>query len=216
MSRRQAAEALVNRLMSASIAATAVITAVRATIKPRMATERPAIPSLALESLIDEGGGERSRKPDPEHDRQASGLVFQGYPLADQLLARDDPRAEGVSWQRLHMPGLKEPGASQMRQTSRVVAIGLVGRQGLERLLGLPAFDADHGKSEFAQPMKQDRRHSPRLENNATTTWRFRQLNGDRLRRRRCLALVSDRAVSVDNAEMCLLNRDIEASKIVH
>ena len=39
------------RLMSASIAATAVITAVRAAINPRMATERPAIPSLALRAL---------------------------------------------------------------------------------------------------------------------------------------------------------------------
>jgi hypothetical protein len=48
ISRRQAAEALVIRLMSASIAATAVITAVRAAINPRMAAERPAIPSLAL------------------------------------------------------------------------------------------------------------------------------------------------------------------------
>ena len=48
INRRQAAEALVMRLMSASIAATAVITAVRAAINPRMAAERPAIPSLAL------------------------------------------------------------------------------------------------------------------------------------------------------------------------
>ena len=45
---QQASEALViARLMSASIAATAVITAVRAAINPRMAAERPAIPSLA-------------------------------------------------------------------------------------------------------------------------------------------------------------------------
>ena len=48
ISRRQAAEALVIRLMSASIAATAVITAVRAAINPRMAAEKPEIPSLAL------------------------------------------------------------------------------------------------------------------------------------------------------------------------
>ena len=48
ISRLQATEALVMRLMSVSIAATAVITAVRAAINPRMATERPAIPSLAL------------------------------------------------------------------------------------------------------------------------------------------------------------------------
>jgi hypothetical protein len=51
ISRRQAAEAFVIRLMSASIAATAVITAVRAAINPRMATERPAIPSLAFSVL---------------------------------------------------------------------------------------------------------------------------------------------------------------------
>ena len=42
INRRQAAEALVMRLMSASIAATAVIRAVRAAIKPRMAAARPA------------------------------------------------------------------------------------------------------------------------------------------------------------------------------
>jgi nicotinamidase-related amidase len=39
INRRQAAEALVIRLMSASIAATAVITAVRAAINPRMAVD---------------------------------------------------------------------------------------------------------------------------------------------------------------------------------
>ena len=52
ISRRQAAEALVMRLMSASIAATAVITAVRAAIKPRMAAERPATPSLTLRAWL--------------------------------------------------------------------------------------------------------------------------------------------------------------------
>ena len=40
------------RLMSASITATAVITAVRAAIKPRMAAERPATPSLALRAWL--------------------------------------------------------------------------------------------------------------------------------------------------------------------
>ena len=42
MSRRQASEALVMRLMSASIAATALMTAVRAASSPRTAAERPA------------------------------------------------------------------------------------------------------------------------------------------------------------------------------
>jgi hypothetical protein len=54
INRRQAAEALVMRLMSASIAATAVITAVRAAINPRMAAERPAIPSMAARGVLNE------------------------------------------------------------------------------------------------------------------------------------------------------------------
>ena len=204
------------RLMSASIAATAVITAVRAAIKPRMAAERPAIPSLALESLIDEGGGERARQPDPEHDRQASDLVFQGHPLADQLLARDDQRAHSVGRQRLHMNGLEEPGAGQIRQPSRVVAIGLVGRERLERLVGLPALDAHHRETELAEPVEQDRSHATRLEYDAMTTRRFRQLICDCLRHRRCLTFTNDLAFAVDNADVGLVHRDIEASKIVH
>ena len=56
---QRAAETLAIRLMSASIAATASVTAVRAAIKARMATERPPIPSLASKSFVDEDGGER-------------------------------------------------------------------------------------------------------------------------------------------------------------
>ena len=37
--------------MTASIVATATVTAVRTAIKPGMATERPAIPSLAVRAL---------------------------------------------------------------------------------------------------------------------------------------------------------------------
>ena len=117
------------RLMSASIAATAVITAVRAAINPRMGGREPRDPFAGFESPVDEAGGERAREPDPEHDREASDLVFQGHSLADQFFARDDQRAECMSRQRLHMHGLEEPGAGQMRQPSRIVAVGLVGRQ---------------------------------------------------------------------------------------
>ena len=52
-----------------------------------------------LESVVDEGGSERPGQSDPEHDRQTSDLVFQGHSLADQLLARDDERADGVGRQ---------------------------------------------------------------------------------------------------------------------
>jgi hypothetical protein len=89
------------------------------------ASSRPAS-NACFKSLVDEGCGERAREPDPEHDRETPNLVFQGHSLANQLLAGDDQRAERMSLQRLHMYGLEETSASQMRQTSRVVAIGLV------------------------------------------------------------------------------------------
>ena len=78
------------------------------------------------------------------------------------------------------MNGLEEAGASEMRQPSRVIAIGLVSGERLERLIGLPALHADHGQTELAQPVEQDRRHSPRLEYDATTTRRFGQFDRDR------------------------------------
>ena len=68
--------------MSASIAATAVITAVRIAINPRMATETRD-PLAGFKGVIDEGDGERAGQSDPEHDRQASDLIFQGHSLAD-------------------------------------------------------------------------------------------------------------------------------------
>jgi hypothetical protein len=58
------------RLLSASIAATAVITAVRAAIKPHGGKEtRNAFASF--ESLVDKAAVS-AREPDLEHDREAS------------------------------------------------------------------------------------------------------------------------------------------------
>ena len=121
-----------------------------------------------------------------------------------------------MSLQRLHMHGLEEAGASQMRQTSRIVAISLVGRERLESLVGLPALNADHGQTEVAQPVEQDRRHTPSLEHDPTATRRLGQLVSNRLCCRRRLALVNHRAFAVENADMGLVHRDIEASKILH
>jgi hypothetical protein len=57
MSRRQAAEALVIRLISVSIAATAVITAVRAALK-RYGGRRTCDPFAGFDSLVDAAAGE--------------------------------------------------------------------------------------------------------------------------------------------------------------
>src|SRR6516165_4443514 len=121
-----------------------------------------------------------------------------------------------MSRQRLHMHGLEEASSGEMSQASRVIAIGLVGREGLERLIRLPALDTDHGKTQLAKPVEQDRGHSTSFEYDAKTTGRFRQLTGDRLRRRRRPALVNHLAFPIENADVGLVHRDVEASKIVH
>src|SRR5277367_5872529 len=114
------------------------------------------------------------------------------------------------------MHRLEEASSGEVRQTTSIIAIGLVGGERLERLVGLPALDADHWETKLVQPVKQDRRHSPRLEYNPTTTRRFRQFAGDPLCYRCRLALANDRPFTVKNANMRLVHRDIEASKIVH
>jgi hypothetical protein len=136
MSRRHAAEALAVRHMSASIAATAAITAARAAAKLCRAAETRD-PFACLESLIVESGGERPRESDAEHDRKTADLVFQGHPLADQFLAGDSER---IAWagNDFTCTGLKNrcgPDAPE-----RVVAIGLMGRKRFERLIRLPAL----------------------------------------------------------------------------
>src|ERR1700730_1526409 len=83
-------------------------------------------------------------------------------------------------------------------------------------MVGLPALHADHGQTEVAQPVEKDRRHAPSLEHDAMTTWRFRQFGRDRLGRRCRLALANYHAFAIENANMRLVHRNIEASKIVH
>jgi hypothetical protein len=60
----------------------------------------------------DDGRGERARESDPEHNRQASDLVFQGHPLANQLLACDDQRTDGV---RRQASAYKQKGQPESR-----------------------------------------------------------------------------------------------------
>jgi len=107
-----------------------------------MAADRPSIPSLACRP-------QRPRQADAEYHGKAPDLVPQHDPLADQLLAGDNQRANGVCRQRLHVHGLEEAGAGEMRQATRVVAVGLVGRQRLQRLRGLPALDTDNRHAAF-------------------------------------------------------------------
>jgi hypothetical protein len=48
-----------------------------------------------------------------------------------------------MRWQGLHMDCFEEARAGEVRQTTRIVAIGFVGRKRLQRLTGLPGLDAN-------------------------------------------------------------------------
>lgn len=123
--------------------------------------------------LIDEGRAERAGQSDAEHHGETTDLVLQQDALTDQLLTRDDQRANGMRRERLHVHGLEESGAGKVRQTTGIVAIGLVGRKGLQRLVRLPAFDADDRQTEGCQPMVEHRRHPTGLEHDARQAGAF-------------------------------------------
>jgi hypothetical protein len=101
------------------------------------------MPSLACSACLMKT--QRTWQPDAKHHGKTTDLVFESDPLADQLFASDDQRADGVCRQRLHMNGFEETGTGEMRQAACIVAVGLVRRQRLQRLIGLPALDADNG-----------------------------------------------------------------------
>ena len=61
-----------------------------------MASRETSDPLACFKSLVEEGGSERGGQSDPEHDRKTPDLVFQSHRLADQLLVRDDQRADDL------------------------------------------------------------------------------------------------------------------------
>jgi hypothetical protein len=46
--------------------------------------------------LLGEARTEPARQSDPERNRQPAYLIFESHALADQLLARDEERADGM------------------------------------------------------------------------------------------------------------------------
>ena len=114
-----------------------------------MAADRPSIPSLARSACAIRVGLSARGKRTPNTTARPRIWFLQHDPLADQLLADDDQRANSVRRQRFHVYGLEEAGTGEMRQTTRIVAVGLVGSQRLQRLRGLAALDTDNWHTAF-------------------------------------------------------------------
>lgn len=151
ISRRHAPESLAIFFMSASIAVTADSTAVRAD-EAFHRCGQAGDPLADPQRLIGEGRTERARQADTEHHGETTDLVRQHDALTDQVLTRNDQRANGMRRERLHVHGLEESGAGKVRQTTGIVAIGLVGRKGLQRLVRLPASIQTTGRPKAASP----------------------------------------------------------------
>src|SRR4029079_6649945 len=98
----------------------------------------------ASDRLLRECRTKPAREPDTEHNGQAAYLVLERDALSDQLLACNDQRPNGMGWKRLHMDGFEEAGPSKMCQPARIVTVGLVRPQRLQRLIGLSARDVAH------------------------------------------------------------------------
>jgi hypothetical protein len=105
--------------MSASIAATAVITAVRAALNPRMATERPAIPSLALRALSMKATASARGRRTPNTTAKPRIWFSKVTRWPTSFLRAMISERDRVGRQRLHVHGLEEASAGQMRQPSR-------------------------------------------------------------------------------------------------
>ena len=176
--------------MSASIATTAASTAARAATRPRMAADRPAMPSLARSACLMNAAvnARGSRTPNTTARPRIWFSRVTRWPTSF-LRAMISDRT-GVRRQRLHMNGLEEAGAGEMRQAACIVAVGLVRRQRLQRLIGLPALDADDGQSQLAQAVVEHRRHPAGLEHDPLAGRSLCERRRDIGRRRRHLHLV--------------------------
>ena len=157
---------------------------------------------------------------DPEHDRQASDLIFQGHSLADQLLARANKRPERMSQRSdFTCTGLKNPVQAKCTALEHVIAIALVGLHSdpsacgpagsLHRLRADPVGAArETGLIAITSRLSRTRSddNSVLSPNSPATTYAVGL----------SLAPANHHAFAIENANKRLIHRDIGASKIVH
>lgn len=83
---------------------------------------------------------------------------------------KGDQRPDGVRGQRLYAHRLVESGSGQMSQAPSIVTISLVRPQGLQRLISMPALDANDRQAKLHQPVIELRRHPTGLKRHALTS----------------------------------------------
>ena len=128
INRRQAVDALAIFLMSPAIATTAARTAVRAATRPRIAADKPGMPSLACSACLMKAGlsARGSRTPNTTARPRIWFSRVTRWPTSFLRAMISAP--DSVCRQGLHINGLEEAGTGEMRQAACIVAIGFVGR----------------------------------------------------------------------------------------
>jgi hypothetical protein len=109
----------------------------------------------------------------------------------------------------------RQPNSEHHSEAPRVIAVGLMRRERLQSLISLPALDADDRPPTLQEPVVEHRSHPAGLEYDPPALRRLRELLLQIRSRRGYLGLRLPRRV-IDHADVRLLHRDIQASKILH
>src|SRR6201987_1031311 len=118
--------------------------------------------------------------------------------------------------ERLHMHWTVKPHPHHLRNTARIVAIGLVDLR-LQHRLHVPRLDTDHRQARFGKRTKKPLRQRPGFQSNSLeVVGGVVQYRQQRSRFARYLHFPSDPARVIHNADAGLLDRYVQSTKMVH
>src|ERR1700740_3305234 len=118
--------------------------------------------------------------------------------------------------ERLHMHWTVKPHPHHLRNTARIVAIGLVDLR-LQHRLHVPRLDTDHRQARFGERTEKPLRQRPGFQSNSLeVVGGVVQYRQQRFRFARFLHFPNDLARVIHNADADLLDRYVQSSKMVH
>jgi hypothetical protein len=151
-----------------------------------------------------------SRLAWPKHDtkglHQSADLVVQRGPHRNQSAARGEQKPNAMAFDAFHFDLAVPAAAHDLRETERIVGIGLVQLQH-ESSFGVPGMDADHRQSRCSQGMPMPYAKRAGFERNAhnqRSALTDESLN--LLGSRGALTLPDPRAFLIDHANSCFFS----------
>ncbi len=131
-------------------------------------------------------------------------------------LLSPEQRASELAPLRLDVDWPEQVDAHHLGDASGVVSIALVDL-GLQKRLGMPRFDADHGHAPLCQPAEQPLRQRSGLETDTfERAVRLRQHSRQIFGMAGDLDLTADLTRLIENAHRCFFHRDVETCIVLH